>query len=399
MARRLPLLVLLALAAVLLAAPAASAAWTAAAAGASSTAKAGSLSAPGSMTAVPNAGCTNVALSWPGVSDATSYRVEYRNQLDPVSRVLNSGWTVLTTTSSESTSDTSNTHLNMSVTYRVTALVGSAWESAQVESAAVNCGIGPVVDLEVSNSCTNNVLTWTKPYNTSNAYKVEYQLNGSATWTSLGNNVAATVVGTKSYINSAALTPTLTKGTTYRYRVTPTSGTGSISNVTAVQAWDNFHVESVTLANGATLGTLASGDSVVVNFSKPVEMNGGSVNNMAVSGRRNLFIANTGTTVNNGIGRVTHGSNIFANITSNLGGTGTWSTNGAVADARLTWVSNGTSSGGTLTQSGSLGGTFTAGTTVARCDPNPPSLPAATLPMVNLSAGPTGGATTISGRW
>jgi len=245
--------------------------------------------------------CFTVSVAWTAGANATGYEVDYQNG--------SSGWNMLVANTPSSPyvdASGSAVHLNTPVTYRVTSLKsGTTWTTTSATSAAVNCGIGPVTDLTATNQCINDVIEWTTPYNVTGTYKVEYSMNAAA-YVSLGN-IAATVNGANSYINSATLTPTLTKGTTYAYRITPNSGAGSLSNIPATITWDGFYVNSVAIANTGVLGTLAAGDTITVDFSKTVSETGVNINDNDMTirpnvSRKKLFLANAGVTTNNGAG-------------------------------------------------------------------------------------------------
>ncbi len=125
------------------------------------------------------------------------------------------------------------------------------------------------------------------------------------------------------YFNLAA--PVATYNTTYIYRVTPNSGAGSISNVSNSISWNNFHLRSITNANnGGTVGMLDGNDTTVAVFSKKVFEAGGVIsdNNLTIEGRTNMYLANTGSSTNNGLGRFSNRADTFANTTLNAAGTG-----------------------------------------------------------------------------
>jgi hypothetical protein len=337
-------------------------------------------------------------VAWTAGANATGYEIDYENGAG--------GWNVLvanTPSSPYTDSLGAAAHLNTVVSYRVVSLrTGTVWTSTST-TATADCGIGPVTDLAATNSCINDVITWTTPFNNTGTYKVEYSANAGA-WTSLGN-IAASTSGSLSYINSASLTPTLTKGTTYSYRITPNSGAGSVSNTTATLTWDGFYVSSVALAS-ASPGTLASGDTATVDFSKTVSETGASINDndITVSPKKTLYLADATTTVNNGFGSVLEGGNVFTNtgnVSAVLSGTHVWNSFGGWAGAQWVWTSTGaTSAGGALSDSATLSGvTWTPGAGSAQCDPTPATLPASTLAKVNLTAPVTGATATYTGRW
>lgn len=371
-------------------------AWTAGTTNPGNSITAATVGSVGSYAASPNSGfptCNSIVLTWTAATNATSYSIEYQNDSTTGSwTTLNSSVTALTYTDTNA-----GTHLNSTVYYRITPQNANWTGSSSVVN--VQCGIGRVLDLALTNQCTNNVLTWTTPYNNTGTYRVEYSTNGGGAWTSLGN-VAASTTGTMSYINQAA--PVLTRGTTYIYRVTPNSGAGSVSAASNSISWDNFHVDSVTL--GTNGGTLTNNDTVQIDFSKSVVTSGvANAAKMTVSPKTVMYLGNAGITLNNGIGSITTG-NIWSNTgnkDTTLNGTPVWSSIGSWTTARLTWTSDGSSSqGGTLSQSGTVAsGTWADGAGQAQCDPTPSTLPAGTIAKVNLVAPPAGVTTTLSGRF
>ncbi|MBC7593508.1 MAG: hypothetical protein H7288_06160 [Kineosporiaceae bacterium] len=349
--------------------------------------------AAGSLAASPNAGfpsCNSEVLTWTAATNATAYMVEYQNNSTA------GVWTTLTASTALLTYTDSNagTHLNATVYYRITPLRTPGVWTGTPTTMSVQCGIGPVLDLAVTNQCTDMVLTFTTPYNNTATYKLEYSTNGGGLWTSLGNIAQTGTSNGYTYFNRVA--PVATYGTNYIWRVTPNSGAGSLSNTSGTLAWDNFHLNSITNSNGSALGTLDTADTTVASFSRKVFEAGGVMidNNITIGvGRRAMYLANGGVTTNNGLGLFTNSANIFTNITSTAVGASAWD----VAGTTYTWTEN---SATTMTQSAALtAGSFTASTNT-QCDPTPPVLAAGTIAKVALSAAPTGApAVTFGGRW
>lgn len=324
------------------------------------------LAAPSTAAATTSNGCSTVALVWSAAPGATAYRIEVQ--------VAGGAWTPLTTVAAVTAhTDTTAGRQGTTVTYRVFARhAASGWESANpAVTTALACGIQTVTDLAVTNPCSSTALTWSAPAGT-NRYDVQRRVNGGA-WTVLVNDQAATT-----YTDATVHVANAVVEYQVRSGVNTTNGLWSASR--SVASWQPFRVVSVSIGNSGVLGTLNAGDTITVNFSKPVARTSvaGSVAVDHAGGDRGLYLG-TGTVGTGGIGRILPATATFG-ATVTYAGNVTWSN----ADATWTWSPT---AGGT-TMSAALGAsdTFTAGTG-ARCAAD------------GTSALLTSPAPTTSGRW
>lgn len=329
---------------------------------------AGTVGTPGSVGASSTAvSCNPITISWTspggGVDD---FRVE--------KSVDGGAWTTVSASTGDVTSINDATgYTNQDVQYRVVAkLAGTSWESAAITTSTLHCG---VKDLAVTNPCSSDALTWTAA-NAATTYDIEYSTTGAGgPWTTLVTDYA----GGTTYTD--ATQHTVTANVTYRVRPGIGAGSnGSYSNTPTLTNWQNFRVTSVTANNVTTLGTIAAGDNLVVNFSKPVAtgtVTTGTTVRARRGGTKGLDIAGAATPGQ--IGTVTMTTNQFgASVT--MTGTQVWSG----GDTTWTWTWTTTSTTHTVALS-SAGNAWSAGT-VARCAADNSALKATPAPA-------------LAGRW
>lgn len=311
--------------------------------------------------------CTAITVSWPAAANADAYRVQVRED--------GGGWSdVVTETGAVTSIVDSATHSHVDVEYRVYSRdAGSDWEgTTPAMSNLVTCGVAPVDDLAATNPCSSTTLTWTAP-NGANRYDIRRRVN-AGTWSTL---VTDQVTVGYSDATQHAL------GAVVEYQVRPGTATvdGNWTASATIASWSPFRVQSIVVANagaGAVLGTLNAGDTVTVNFSKPIQ-------------RASLPAASVRTDKTGGAGGFYPGSAASTTATvgktafSAFGTTGTYAGTIAWTNADASWTWTSTVAGSTMTAA-LANEAFTVGTGVKCAADGATLLSAATQP-------------TSSGRW
>ena len=163
---------------------------------------------------------TAISLSWPAVAGATSYKIE-------ASANAGTTWSTLATQAANTYSHTALT-VDTSYQYRVSAINGSG-TSAASPVVTISTLLAAPTTLALTAASANEIdLAWTASTDAT-GYKIERSLN-NAIWTTLTPSPALT--GSSSSYNDTGLTA----GTTYYYRLSAISASGTSAPETPVNA-------------------------------------------------------------------------------------------------------------------------------------------------------------------
>jgi hypothetical protein len=298
-------------------------------------------SATATITASSASACTSVTVAWPAAASADTYRVQVREN--------GGAWGDLVTETGAVTSYVdATTHTHADVDYRVYSRDASSdWEGATpAATSTITCGVAAIDDASATNPCSSSTITWSAP-NGANRYDVRRRVNGGS-WSA--NLVSDQLARTYSDPTVHAL------GAVVEYQVRPGTATvdGTWSSSATIASWTPFRVQSIVVANSATLGTLNAGDTISIAFSKPVlasSLTSTSVRADNGGADRGFYPGSTASTT------AGPGKSAFSSFgaTANYAGTVGWSN----ANATWTWTS---SVAGTTMTAALANEAFTVGT-------------------------------------
>ncbi len=275
---------------------------------------------PGQPVSTLNPNCTNITVEWTAAALADDYRVE--------------AWTATTGTFTTVTASTSGNltwadttdYTNDTVRWRVIGIrSGTSWESVpSLESADRDCGIPPVIDLAVTETCGARTLTWSHP--TATRFNIRRRVNAGG-WTNVQTNLNAFT-----WTDTAA---TFSIGDVIEYQVQGRIGgpanVGPWGNVDGVTWGGPFRIVSVEFVNnGATLGTLEVGDQIVVTFSHEADFSNLTATTVNIATRRRLRAPNANQ-ANRRVFQWTTANNFF-------GGNATYAGASPTAGTGMTWT-------------------------------------------------------------
>lgn len=355
MHRRALLLLLLALLATSVGSSATSQAWTAVTANPLNAVTAGSIAnATNAVASTTTTTCASISLTWTAATGATSYRVERRTNGGAWSPIAPS---VVPTSYTDATGFT-----NATVEYQVISRNATNWEGlVPAVSNLLRCGVS---DLAVTNPCSSTTLAWTASA-AATTYDVQRSINGAAYALVISDVAATTWTDTTQFTN----------GQSVAYQVRPgigAAGNGSWSNIGTITSWQDFRVLTIAATPGALSGTIGTGDTLVVTFSKPVNTASVTTGGTMVASKTTKSLSIAGVSPGQ-IGKVTTTLAQYGANTTVTGGTA-WTSSNTV----FTW----TWSAATTSQTGALsavGTTFAPSTTVT-CAADASALKSATPP-------------------